>query len=235
MTFLKMEGEAPRRPVGWLLLIVLMLMMGAAGSGRAQEKVDRTWGVGWDHGLTVRTWLGGCWELSVAAGPEDYLNKVETRSWFLNIPENQQGLLEVPEDTREEHGWVRLQVGRLIKKKDQFAVTGYGGLTYEWIVHQERNLLLHELNNNYDTFELDRHTQRWILTLGFRPSWQPVSFLTVEAAFGLNYIMESWDQTSIRTWSGTEGRDYQETDGAGQEFQDFGLEGLASIQIFIWL
>lgn len=218
-------------------LAAAMLLLGLLlpGAVQAQDKVDRQWGVGWDNGLTVRTWLGGKWELAIAAGPEDYLSKEETRSWNLNTPAPQQGLLEVPEDIREEHGWVRFQVGRLIKKKGQFAATGYGGVVYEWIVHQERNLMLHEMNNLYDTFELDRHTQRWVFTLGLRPSWEPVSFLTVEAAFGLNFIVEDWDQTTSQTWAGVEGRDYQELDGHGQQFEDFGLEGMASIQIFIWL
>ena len=233
MKILNRDHETQGRFVVSIMAIALVMVM--VGSAAALDKVDRTWGVGWDNGLTIRTWLGGTWELAVAAGPDDYLNKVETRSWYLSTPEAQQGLLEVPEDIREEHGWVRFQVGRLIKTKDQFAVIGYGGIVYEWIVHQERSLTLHELNANYNTYELDRHTQRWILTLGFRPSWQPASFLTIETAFGLNFIMENWDQTTKQSWAGVVGNDYQELDGHGQQFQDFGLEGMASIQIFIWL
>ncbi len=228
------DSGALRRLAGPFLLLLVLLVM-VPGLSSAQAQVERKWGLGWDNGLTARAWLGGQWEVAVAAGPDDYLNKEETRSWYLNTPGPQQGLLEVPEDIREEHGWVRLQLGRLIKKKDQFAVTGYGGVVYEWIVHQERSLMLHEMNNSYDTYELDRHTQRWIFTLGLRPSWEPASFLTVEAAFGLNFVVEDWDQTISQTWAGVEGRNYQELDGHGQQFEDFGLESMASIQIFIWL
>jgi hypothetical protein len=235
MKFSNIYSGALRRLAAPMSAAVMILVLVIPSTSLAQEKVDRKWGIGWDDGLTARMWLSGRWELAVAAGPDDYLNKVETRSWYLDTPEAQQGLLEVPEDIREEHGWVRFQLGRLLKKKDSFAVVAYGGLVYEWIVHQERTLMLHELNNNYDTFELDRHTERWILTLGFRPSWQPTSFLTVETGFGLNFIMENWDQSTNRTWSGVEGHDYQESDGHGQQFEDFGLEGMASIQIFIWL
>ncbi len=231
MKFLNRTCGALGRLAGPMLLLMLLM----PGWSQGQEMVERTWGVGWDNGLTVRTWLGGRWELAVSAGPDDYLRKEETRSWYLNAPEAQHGLLEVPQDIREEHGWVRFQAGRLIKKKNQFAVVGYGGVLYEWIVHQERSLMLQEVSNLYDTFELDRHTQRWIFTLGLRPSWQPVSFLTIEAAFGLNFVVEDWDQTTTETWAGVDGHDYQELDGHGQQFDDFGIDGMASIQIFLWL
>jgi len=233
MNLLNTKSDALMRIAGIIFAAGLIVTLNGVAS--AQENVDRTWGLGWDNGLTVRTWLGGVWEVAVAAGPDDYLAKEETRSWFLNTPESQQGLLEVPLDIREEHGWVRLQVGRLIKKKGAFAATGYGGVVYEWIVHQDRKLILDEMNADYDTFELDRHTRRWILTLGIRPSWQPTSFLTVETAFGLNFIMENWDQTTKQTWAGRDGTDSQDLDGHGQKFQDFGLESMASIQFFIWL
>ncbi|MCP4293341.1 MAG: hypothetical protein GY780_16065 [bacterium] len=212
------------------LMLVLLLPSLAA----SQEPVQRKWGFGWDHGLSARMWIDGHWELSVAAGPDDYLSKTETRNWMLNAPPAHHGLLEIPEDIREEHGWVRIQGGRLIKNLDPFSIVGYAGLTYEWIVRQERSLTLEGLNTDFDTFELDRHTQRWIMTLGFRPAWQPTSFLTVEAAFGLNFIIENWDQSSYQTYAGVSGHDYQELDGHGQMFQDFGLEGLSSIQVFLW-
>ncbi len=222
-------------PLSIFLVFGLLLALGFPCFAPAQEPVERTWGFGYDHGLTVRAWLGGLWEVSLAAGPSDYLSKVESRSWLISSPSVQQGLLEVPEDVREEHGWVRMQVGRLIRQEGQFTVVGYGGVVYEWLNSQERSLVLHDLNNDYDTFELDRHTRRWIMSLGFRPAWQPVSFMTVEAAFGLNFIVENWDQTIHRTWSGAEGDDYQEFDGHVQIFEDFGLEAMASIQVFIWL
>jgi len=233
MKSFKSGHGALRRLVVPTVIVGLLLVKSTVTWG--QNEIERNWGFGWDDGLTLRKWLGARWELSLAAGPDDFLNKSETRSWFLDTPAVQHGLLEIPEDIREEHGWVRFQLGRLVKKKDQFAVTAYGGVVYEWIVHQERSLMLHELNSNYDTFELDRHTQRWILTLGLRPSWQPTSFLTVETAFGLNFIMENWDQTTHQAYSGVEEIDFQELDGNGQQFEDFGFEGVASIQVFVWL
>ncbi len=237
MKIFSSSGGAQQRPLElavWLALALVVILQ-SSGLAQAQEPVDRTWGFGWDHGLTARVWMGGVWEVSVAAGPDDYLSKVESRSWMLTDPSPQQGLLEVPEDVREEHGWVRFQVGRLIKHHNDFTVTGYGGVVYEWIVHQDRTLMLHDLNSDYDTFELDRHTRRWVMTLGFRPAWQATSFLTIEAAFGLNFIVENWDQTTHQTYSGSDGFDYEELDGHAEIFEDFGIEGLASIQVFFWL
>ena len=240
MKFYLTIGGTQRRPLNILfikslLLVALLVLMSIPGMSPAQEPVERTWGFGWDHGLTARAWINGLWEVSLAAGPDDYLTKVESRSWLLADPAGQHGFLEVPEDVREEHGWVRVQAGRLIRQQGDFTVTGYGGVVYEWVVHQERSLLLHDLNNDYDTYEQDRHTRRWIMTLGFRPAWQATSFLTIEAAFGLNFIVENWEETIHRTYSGNPGFDYQELDGHSEIFEDFGLEGLASIQVFIWL
>jgi hypothetical protein len=235
---MKMHGfEIGRLPGITLaaILSALILVLLFAGLCQAQEPVDRKWGIGWDQGLTLRAWLGGRWEIALAAGPDDYLSKEETRSWFVSDPSSRQGVPEVPEDIREEHGWVRFQLGRLIKRHGDFAVAGYGGVVYEWIVHQERNLVLQDLGNGYDSFELDRNTERWVMTLGLRPSWQPTSFLTIETAFGLNFIVDNWDQTTNRTWTGVDGSDHLELDGHGQKFQDFGFEGAASVQIFIWL
>lgn len=232
------ESGAFRRPARakfqakWLLVGIFLLL---AGSAQGQEPVERKWGIGWDNGLTARLWLQGKWELAVSAGPDDYLSKVERQQWLQSDAPARQGLLEVPQDIREEHGWVRLQGGRLLKSGGDFACTLYAGVTYEWIVHQERSLVLHDLVNDFDTFELDRHTQRWIMSLGLRPSWQPASFLTIETAFGLNFITENWDQESVFHYAGSEGSDTVSLDGHGQKFQDFGFEGAASIQIFIWL
>jgi|GEM_PF-1851202 len=223
-----------------LTLLVLAFVLGTLIPGTAAADDDeggitRRWGLGWDQGFTVRRWLGGVWELGVAAGPDDYLVKEESRSWNLNDPPAHQGQVEIPRDQREEHGWVRGQVGRLIKHHESLALVGYAGLVYEWIDYQERALELDNLVGDYDTWELDRFTSRWILQLGLRPSWQPAEFLTIEMAFGLQFVWENWDQKSSQTWAGVPGRDYHETSGNGSHFQDFGWEGLSSLQFIFWL
>ena len=215
-------------------LVMVVLGLVAAGPGLAQEPVNRSWGLGWDEGLTLRYWFGGKWEFSLAGGPDDYLVKDEVRSWNLTDPEQLQGQLEIPRDLRDEHGWVRVQTGRLIAHHQQLALVGYTGLVYEWIDHQERSLELDNLLGDYDTFELDRFTHHWILTLGLRPSWQPTDFMTIESSFGLNFTWTSWDQDTRQTWAGIEGENRSITSGHGRTFQDFGWDGLASLQFLFW-
>jgi len=196
--------------------------------------VDRHWGIGWDSGLTVRYWLGGKWELALYAGPDDYLVKDEVQSWNLEDPPSLQGQLEVPRDQRDEHGWVRFQAGRLITRQKTLALVGYAGVVYEWIDHQDRRLELDSLAGDYDTLEITRFTHHWVLALGLRPSWQPADFLTIEMGFGLNFTWESWDQTMTQTWAGIEGESVMVTTGHGRSFQDFGWEGLSSLQFIFW-
>ncbi len=213
-----------------LMLVTSVLAVPALGAERAPQ----AWGVGWDDGLTVRRWLGSQWELSVAAGPDDYLTQSETRQYFLADPSLQHGTLQVPQDNRQEQGWVRVQVGHLITRRDDLALVGYTGLVYNWIDYQERSLVLDRLVGDFDTWELDRFTERWILSLGLRPSWRPADFLTIEMAVGLNFIWESWDQVTERTYAGVTGADRTVDSGHSRAFEDFGWEGAASLKFLFW-
>ncbi len=221
---------------GMLLFVAVLGQIVTGGEpAAAQTAVDRGWGVGWDDGLTVRRWLGGRWELALSAGPDDYLVKDEVRSWNIDDPGSLQGMLEVPLDHREEHGWVRFQAGRLIAGKRDLSLVGYAGVVYEWVDHQERSLQLDQMIGEYDTFELDRFTDTWVLAMGLRPSWQPAGYLTIEMSFGLNFAWSSWDQTSLRTYAGIEGTDRETRSGHGRTFQDFGWQGMGSLQFIFWL
>lgn len=221
----RMTGRA-----GLLLVMMVLLTMPALAEPRSAQ----TWGIGWDDGLTVRRWLGDSWELSVAAGPNDYLVKIESQTWNLRDPSQQHGTLEVPEDHRQEEGWVRAQVGHLVTRRGDFALVGYSGLVYSWNDYQERALVLNHLVGDYDTWELDRFTERWVLTLGIRPSWRPVDFMTVELAVGLNFVWESWEQTTEQSYAGVGGSDQSADSGHSRSFEDFGWEGASSLQFFFW-
>lgn len=216
------------------LAVLLGLMIMVPGAVRATERSPRGWGVGWEDGLTVRRWLGQHWELGLAAGPDDYLVKTETHAWLTADPATLRGALEVPVDQREEHGWVRGQVGYRVARRGDFSLVGYSGLVYSWIDHQERTLELDRLVGEYDSLERDRFTEHWILSLGLRPSWRPVDFMTVEFAMGLNFIWESWDQTTDVESAGIPGRDRYVDSGHSRRFEDFGWEGAASLQFFFW-
>ena len=218
------------------LLCLLIFLPGIvhADPSSGRDGADRTWGLGWDDGLTLRRWLGD-WELGLAAGPDDYLMKEEYWAWDGIDPEQAQGRLELPLDEREEHGWIRWRTGRLLVRQDKFAVTAFLGLTYEWIDHQERVLALDELVGDYDTFELDRFTDYWILEAGLRPSWMLTDRLSCEFSFGLRYVWERWDQKITTTWAGIEDPDHSLTEGHGRLFQDFGWEGTTSLGFILWL
>jgi len=214
----------------WAVLLVVVFAPAARAGGHSA----RGWGLGWEDGLTVRRWLGTRWELGLAAGPDDYLVKAETRTWYLAEPAVQQGVLQVPVDNREEHGWVRGQVGYLITQPGDLSLVGYSGLVYGWTDYQERALILDPLVGEYDSWEADRFAEQWVLTVGVRPAWRPADFMTVEFAMGLNFIWESWDQTSERTRAGVEGSDRTVDSGHSRSFADFGWVGAGSLQFFFW-
>ncbi len=222
------ESTKVRRSLFIGLLLVLALPVQAA------EQEAKAWGVGWEDGITVRRWLADRWELSVAAGPNDYLVKTESQTWNLRDPAQQHGALEVPEDHRREEGWVRAQIGHLVTRRGDFSLVGYSGLVYTWRDYQERSLELNHLVGDYDTWELDRFNELWILTLGLRPSWRPVDFMTIELAVGLNFVWESWDLTTERVYASTPGSDTSADSGYSRGFEDFGWDGVSSLQFFFW-
>jgi hypothetical protein len=229
-----MSGAVRSGILGWGVLVICVFWMAGPLPVAAADHPQQAWGFGWDDGLTVRRWLGTGWELALSAGPDDYLTKTESQAWLLSVPAQQHGALQVPEDHRQEHGWVRAQVGRLVTRRGDLALVGYTGLVYNWIDYQERSLVLDTLIGDYDTWESDRFTERWILTLGVRPSWRPTAFLTVEFALGLNFVWESWDQTTTRTYAGVAGGDQTRDQGHSRSFSDFGWEGASSLQFFFW-
>lgn len=215
----------------WVLCALLL----ATGSAVAGDRPDdrQVWGLGWSDGLTLRYCPGG-WQLGLAAGPDDYLVKEEHWDRIATDPEPVQGLLELPVDEREEHGWVRFRAGHRLRSRGRLSLTAFAGLSYEWIDHQERSLELDPLVGDYDTFELDRYTDFWILEGGLRPSWRVTDWLTCEFSFGLRYVWEEWDQHTTATWAGMEESDRTSADGTGNRFQDFGWEGVSSLGFLFW-
>lgn len=215
-------------------LVALALAAGSAAAAEDPVAADPVWGFGWSDGLTLR-YCPGAWQLGLAAGPNDYLIKEERRDSIATDPQPVQGQLELPLDEREEHGWVRLRAGRELRSRGPLSLTAFVGLSYEWIDHQERTLELDPLVGDYDTFELDRFTDYWILEGGLRPSWRVNDWFSCEFSFGLRYVWEDWDQDSTSTWAGVEEPDRSASDGSGNLFQAFGWEGVSSLGFVFWL
>jgi len=218
-----------KRLVIWAALV--LLMAGSATAGEAER--DRPWGVGWDEGLTVRRWLGN-WELALSAGPDDSLAKVESRSWNQGDPPAQHGALGGPLDDRRESGWVRLQGGYRVASQRTLALVGFAGLAYNWVDEQERTLTLDTLTGNYDAWERDRFTNRWLLSVGLRPSWRPTPFLSLEASFGLQFLWEDWEEAEAFLRAGDTVPDITRRDGTGSSFQDLGWDSLSSVAVIVW-
>ncbi len=232
-----------RRPQPWIrgrtarcrfLTLGLLMLLGASGAAAAAEEPPRTWGLGWDDGLTVRRWLGA-WELALAAGPDDQLVQEARTSWHTSAPPDYQGLVEVPRDDRRESGFVRGQVGRRVLRAGPLTAVAFAGLAYNWIDRQERSLLLDPVSGGYDELEVNGFTHRWWWEIGLRPAWQPWRRLSLEFSYGLRYTWENWDETWVRQRPGQTTPDRDELDGEASRFSDFGWEGLASLAFIIWL
>ena len=227
-----------RHPRGALTGILAMAIMFSAVLASAAETgpVDRKWGLGWDSGLTARLWLGGVWELAVAAGPNDNLSTSEGFEYDTGRPPewNDYESQNVREDKRES-GFVRFQAGRLVSRRGPLAVVCYSGLQYTWTDSRYSYSEISVLNpeNNRDTVrDYDRAT--WALSLGLRPSFVIMDFLTIETAFGLHYSWGSYEEIDRTVYPET---GQVRMDGRVDETSSFsysGWSGMGSLQFIIW-
>ena len=227
--------KQPHRALPGILALVIMF---SAIQANAVETgpVDRKWGLGWDSGLTARLWLGGVWELAVAAGPNDNLSTSEGFDYDTGRPPdwNEREDSNVREDKREA-GFVRLQGGRLVSRRGPLALVCFTGLQYTWTDSRYSNIVvdIDTPENSHSTVrDYDRST--WAVSLGIRPSFIVLDFLTIETAFGLQYSWSDYEELD-RT-------DYPESgqvrlDGRvdeGTSFRYSGWSGMGSLQFIIW-
>ncbi len=227
-----------KHPGGALIVVLAVVVMFSAIGANAAETgpVDRKWGLGWDNGLTARLWLGGVWELAVAAGPNDNLSTSEGFQYDTGSPPewNESDSRSVREDKRES-GFVRLQAGRLVSRRGPLALVCYTGLQYTWSDSRYSYSgvdLEHPENSRDSVRDLDRST--WDLSLGIRPSFVILDFLTIETAFGLQYSWISTDEAE-RTLYPESGQVqlYGDTDDS-HRFSYYGWSGMGSLQFIVW-
>jgi len=218
--------------------MVTGLVLVAAVPSLAVESgpVDRKWGMGWDDGLTARLWLRGTWELGVAAGPNDNLRNTDRSTYDTGSPplweESQENTLS---DDRTESGFVRAQAGRLLARRGPLAAVCFLGLEYAWSDGGGGNTRtsVDLLDNSY-TESWDNDSSAWTLTLGLRPSFEILGFLTIETAFALEYrwLDSQWVDRIEYPDTGRVLIDVQS--GSGNRFDDAGWTGTGSLQFFIW-
>ncbi|MCK9996858.1 MAG: hypothetical protein KAH56_11335 [Candidatus Krumholzibacteria bacterium] len=226
----------PRKSV-WVGILVIVFMWSLPAAFAVETgPVDRKWGLGWDSGLTARLWLGGVWEIGVAAGPNDFLNDGEHHTYNTGQPPNWYEREELTStDDRNESGFVRFQAGRLLSRRGPLALVLFSGLQYQWtdLRNNSDRIDLDDPDNNYmRVLNFDNST--WTLSLGIRPSFVVLDFLTIETAFGLEY---RWFRSD---W--VERQEYPETgqiwvdvrSNEGNSFDDSGWNGMASLQFLVW-
>lgn len=198
--------------------------------------VERKWGLGWDHGLTARLWLGGVWELGLSAGPSDYLTTSEEHYYDTGQPPEWNEREEHKDrDDKRESGYVRLQAGRLVSRRGPLALVCFSGLQYEWSDTRYSYEIVstsYPEDSRINVRDIDRSI--WSLSLGLRPSFIVLDFLTIETAFGLIY---SWSDTEDidRTTYPETGRTRVDVSGGDQSsFSYSGWSGMGSLQFIVW-
>lgn len=228
--------------MGWQKLVTsvvcVVLLVTASFQAVAVESgpVERKWGLGWDEGLTARLWLGGVWELGVAAGPDDFLQDTNATDYHTGFPpEWDESQVDTYEGSRTESGFVRGHFGRLLARRGSLAVVCYTGLQYQW--SDSRSAVDREYPEDPDrnnTYTLDRDSSSWTLTLGLRPSFVVLDFLTIETAFGLEYRWFEYETIRRSEFPETGELHTETTYQDGNSFDDSGWNGMASLQFFVW-
>lgn len=223
---------------GSRMLLVALLVLATVQTVSAVETgpVERKWGLGWDSGLTARLWLGGVWELGLAAGPQDFLVDREGQFYDTGTPP----YWEVREEEdhyeeRTESGFARLQAGRLVGRRGPLAAVCYVGLQYLWSdtrYSREFNRAGEPEDNYVVVTDYDR--SNWTLTLGLRPSLVILDFLTIETAFGLEYRWFTYDRVDKEEYPETGQVRIDIDHDEGNSFNDSGWSGMGSLQFIIW-
>jgi hypothetical protein len=223
----------------WPLPVILALIV-LCSVAQADETetgpVDRKWGLGWDSGLTARLWLGGVWELGLTAGPNDDLSNREEENYDTGRPPDWSETEEsvVREDKRES-GFVRFQAGRLVARRGPLALVCFSGLKYYWS-DSRYSFQVDKPSNPGDSREnvRDYDSSTWTLSLGIRPSFIILDFLTIETAFGLYYSWDEFEQVERTTYPET-GQVRMELDRvSGSSFRYSGWSGMGSLQFIVW-
>ena len=220
------------------LAVFMFFTAAAACSAAAVETgpVERKWGLGWDEGLTARLWLGGVWELAVAAGPDDFLKDGEGLEYDTGYPPDwEESEADKVTEDRTESGFVRAQAGRLVARRGPLAMVCFTGVQYQWSDGSSKVSREYPLDpDNSYVRTIDSDNTSWTLTLGIRPSFVVLDFLTIETAFGLEYrwFKSEWARRQEYPDSG---RLLVETEVSdGNSFDDAGWTGMGSLQFIVW-
>lgn len=208
--------------------------LATGGAQAGEEARERSWGFGWDEGLTVRH-RAGPWQFGLGAGPEDRLSDRYLQNFDPDLPDSLVGGVVEQSGARIESGFVRLSVARRAAAHRTLELAGLLGLAYSWGNESWDN-------RSYLAWEADwRESRRqtawdqWTVQLGARLGWQPVPFLALETEFGLSYRWYEYETESWDRWAGDPLWVRTVDTGRNQYFTDFGTYDLTSnVKIIVW-
>lgn len=227
---------APRLPA---LAFLLLAAVPAAAAASADH--PGRWGFGWDpgdsgRGLTVRHRFLDAWDLSVAAGPDDFRTDTVRQYWDDDDVTWEDGVPRTDSDRREQ-GWVRLAAGRRFWRDGRLAVSGVAGVTYRWSVEELRGRdvgtpsgSLIDYRNRRETID----TETWTLTLGIRPSVAVTPRMQVEFEAGLEFERRHSDSESLLWWDSYAQTDRSVVDLENRTFSSYGGFEFAKLKFIFW-
>lgn len=237
------QPAAPRRLRAHALPLLLgaLLLPALAGAQEDAAPPLRRWGFGWDpadsgSGLTVRHRFSPRWDLSVAAGPNDYRLDSESRGWDDDSIDIEDGMPERDDDRREQ-GWVRLVAGGCFWRDGRVSVSGVGAVTYRWSVEEYsyRNF------DNYSGSQWDYRNSRekhdvddWTVALGVRPSLAVTPRLNVEFEAGLEFERITTERETRRWWDNYPETSLQQESRHQRMFSTYGGFEFYRLKFIFW-
>lgn len=222
-------------------MVLLSILVVAAAAQAADEALPRHWGFGWDpgdsgEGLTLRWRPRPDWDLSVAAGPNDFRNEDQYLQWDTDDDVVQDGTPR-DADNRQEQGWVRLALGRRVWQDGRLKLFSAGSVTYRWSAEEYRAREARVNDGPYwDWYNTREHTDRdsWWFTLGVRPSYAVTPRFHVEWEAGLRLRLESADSYRLTWWDAHPGEERYEKSSHDRAFQSFGVFDLYRLRFIFW-
>jgi hypothetical protein len=198
---------------------------------------ENPWGFGYDGGLTLRRKLGAKWEIGISGGPNDYLSSRSETVFRESDPPSSITSDRNDRDNRRESGFVAPHVGRTVWQRGPFDLVCYLRGTFDWSNTSSYSEGRDNETNDLSIGTTDVKDRDWILLLGFRPGYRPVSWFSVEVSFGLRY---TWTKRTYREedisykGTGNSTRYLWEYEEHGQTFNLFGYNGISSLQFIVW-
>jgi hypothetical protein len=222
---------------------VIALAMAALATAAVAEPADaglRHWAFGWDPGLsqtglTVRYRPLPDWDVSVAAGPNDYRRDLEkaSQNWEDGVP-SESGQWT---NNREESGWVRLAAGRRFWREDRVSVSGVCSVFYTWSAQEDRYREYDTYSNPYADYVNRRYhydVDTWALGLSIRPSVRISPRMQVEFEGGLHLARSSSTNEFEKWWDSAPGYTLEQETVNTHFFRTFGGFELSYLKFIFW-